>query len=132
MWILNPAAKTDKQLKMMEFLGALMGMSFRSGILLDVYLSRFVWKQIAGIEVTKADLKMVDELFVKNIDEVLEQSKSLTKEEFDAQVGSVYSMSVLLSSGDWYDLIENGRDIPVTKDTAQEYHDKALKARLEE
>jgi hypothetical protein len=57
---------------MMEFLGALMGMSFRSGILLDVYLSRFVWKQIAGIEVTKADLKMVDELFVKNIDEVLE------------------------------------------------------------
>jgi hypothetical protein len=29
---------------MFEFLGALMGMSFRSGILLDLNLSRFTWK----------------------------------------------------------------------------------------
>jgi len=41
---------------MLEFLGALIGMSFRSGILLDMNLSRFVWKQIAGDEVTKKDL----------------------------------------------------------------------------
>lgn len=132
MWILNPDAKSERQLKMMEFLGALMGMSFRSGILLDVSLSRFVWKQVAGIEVTKADLKFVDELFVNSIEDVVAKSKSLSDEEFKQQVGSVYNMNVLLSSGEMVDLIENGGNIPVTKDLAQEYHDKALRARLDE
>jgi hypothetical protein len=56
---------------MMEFLGALAGMSIRSGILLDVNISRFVWKQIVGDTVNKEDLRFVDELFVKDIDRVL-------------------------------------------------------------
>ena len=65
MHVLNPGASTDIQLKMMQFLGALMGMSFRSGILLDLNISRLTWKQIVGDEVTKEDLRFVDEHFVK-------------------------------------------------------------------
>lgn len=103
---------------MMEFLGALMGMSFRSGILLDVSLSRFVWKQIAGIELTKADLRCVDELFVNGIEDVVEKSKSLSDEEFQQQVGSIYNMNVLLSSGEMAYLVDNGGSIPLTKELA--------------
>ena len=72
MFVLNPGSTSDQQLKMIEFLGALMGMSFRSGILLDLFISRFTWKQIVGDEITKDDLRMIDELFVKDIDRIYE------------------------------------------------------------
>lgn len=65
MLVLNPGATTDVQLKMMQYLGALMGMSFRSGILLDLNISRFTWKQVVGEEVTKEDLRLIDDHFVK-------------------------------------------------------------------
>jgi hypothetical protein len=77
MWVLNPGATSDAQLKMLEFLGALMGMSFRSGILLDLNLSRFVWKQIVGRQLTIEDLKFVDELYVKDLENVLEKASQL-------------------------------------------------------
>lgn len=43
-FVLNTGTTSDTGIKMFEFLGALMGMSFRSGILLDLNLSRFTWK----------------------------------------------------------------------------------------
>ena len=115
MWVLNPGANTDSQIKMLEFLGALMGMSFRSGILLDLNLSRFVWKQIVGKQVTIEDLKFVDELFVKDLENVLEKATSLTDEEFAKEFPS-HTMSTLLSNGQVHDLIQNGKNIPLTRD----------------
>lgn len=41
-------------------------------------------------------------------------------------------MSTLLSDGSVVDLVEGGRNVPLTKALAQEFYDKALKARLEE
>jgi E3 ubiquitin-protein ligase HERC2 len=60
MFVLNPQANSETHLKMFEFLGALMGFSIRSGILLDLDISRFVWKQITDDEVTIADLELID------------------------------------------------------------------------
>lgn len=74
MYVLNPGATSEVQLKMIDFLGALFGMSIRSGILLDLNISRFVWKQIAGDEVTKEDLRFIDDLYVKDLDNVLAKS----------------------------------------------------------
>lgn len=132
MWILNPAATTEPQLKMMEFLGALMGMSFRSGILLDINISRFVWKQIVGTPVTIDDLNLCDEMFVKNLFEILEKGPSMTDEEFAKEYGETHTMSILLSNGKSVDLVENGSNIPVTRANITEYFDKAVKVRLEE
>ena len=87
-----------------------MGMSFRSGILLDINISRFVWKQIVGTPVTIDDLNMVDELFVKNLQEVLEKSKTMTDEEFIKEFTD-HTMSTLLSNGEIKDLIDGGRNV---------------------
>lgn len=115
MWVLNPGATTEAQLKMIEFLGALMGMSFRSGILLDVNLSRFIWKQVAGRQLTKEDLPFIDELFVKDLENVLEKSKTLSDEEFDKEFGDTHTMSTLLSNDQVVDLVENGREIQLKR-----------------
>jgi hypothetical protein len=63
---------------MIEFFGALMGMSFRSGILLDLYIFKFTWKQVVEDGITKDNLRMIDECFLKYLDRILESSKSLS------------------------------------------------------
>ena len=132
MWVLNPGASSDVQLKMLEFLGALMGMSFRSGILLDINLSRFIWKQIVGKPLAHKDLILIDEQFAKNLENILADSKSLSDEEFAGKYSSDFTMSTLLSDSSVVDLVEGGRDFALTKSLAQEFYDKALKVRLEE
>ena len=117
---------------MLEFLGALMGMSFRSGILLDINLSRFIWKQIVGKPLARKDLILIDEQFAKNLENILADSKSLSDEEFAGKYSSDFTMSTLLSDSSVVDLVEGGRDIALTKSLAQEFYDKALKVRLEE
>jgi len=92
-----------------------MGMSFRSGILLDLNLSRFIWKQVAGRELTKEDLSFIDTLFVKDLDNVLAKSKTMSDEEFDAEFGETHSMSVMLSNDQVIDLVENGSNIQLKK-----------------
>jgi hypothetical protein len=41
-------------------------------------------------------------------------------------------MSIVLSDSSVLDLVEDGRNIKLTKEKAQEYYDSALKARLGE
>lgn len=51
-------------MQMYEFLGALIGMSVRSGILLSLNLPSFVWKQLTNEEVTIRDLAAIDTMTV--------------------------------------------------------------------
>jgi len=41
---------------------------------------------------------MIDDLFVKDLDRILESSKSMTDEEFNAEFGETHTMSILLSN----------------------------------
>jgi len=131
MLILNPGANTDIQLKMIQYLGALMGMSFRSGILLDLNISRFTWKQVVGEEVNKDDLRLVDDHFVRQLDEIALKSKAMSEAEF-AEEFKDYTMSIILSNDETVDLIPKGKTIPLTKDKVESYCAKALKMRLDE
>jgi hypothetical protein len=53
---------------MYEFLGALIGMSVRSSILMSLNLSSFVWKQFTDEEITIDDLKDIDFMAVNILD----------------------------------------------------------------
>lgn len=131
MLVLNPGATTETQQKMMQYLGALMGMSFRSGILLDLNISRFTWKQIVGEELSKDDLKMIDDHFVRQVDEIAECAKTLSDTEF-AEKFKDYTMSIMQTNGDVVDLVPKGRTITLTKEKAESYCHKAVTYRLEE
>jgi hypothetical protein len=45
---------------MLEFLGVLIGMSVRSGILMTLNFPSFIWKQLTDDELTVNDLKGID------------------------------------------------------------------------
>lgn len=62
-WVINPQATSKKHLRKFHFIGCLMGMSLRTGILLNFNLAPMVWKRLTGDEVTQKDIKDIDELY---------------------------------------------------------------------
>uniref|UniRef100_A0A6P7FTJ3 HECT-type E3 ubiquitin transferase n=1 Tax=Diabrotica virgifera virgifera TaxID=50390 RepID=A0A6P7FTJ3_DIAVI len=66
-FILNPLAKTCLNLNMFRFLGVLMGIAIRTGSPLSLNLAEPVWKQLAGIELTPADLTEIDRDYVPGL-----------------------------------------------------------------
>lgn len=66
-FILNPEAKTCLHLNMFRFLGVLMGIAIRTGSPLSLNLAETVWKQLAGIELTPADLTEIDRDYVPGL-----------------------------------------------------------------
>jgi hypothetical protein len=67
-WTINPTASSNAHSKMFEFLGALIGMSVRSSILMSLNLPSFVWKQLTDEEITIDDLKEIDFMAVNILD----------------------------------------------------------------
>ncbi|CAH0559020.1 unnamed protein product [Brassicogethes aeneus] len=66
-FILNPSSKTCLHLNMFRFLGVLMGIAIRTGSPLSLNLAEPVWKQLAGIELTPADLTEIDRDYVPGL-----------------------------------------------------------------
>lgn len=63
-YLLNPAATSPLHMTMFRFLGMLMGIAIRTGSPLSLNLAEPVWKQLAGMPLTPADLTEVDRDYV--------------------------------------------------------------------
>ncbi|XP_060526978.1 E3 ubiquitin-protein ligase HERC2 [Cylas formicarius] len=63
----NPTATTCLHLNMFRFLGVLMGVAIRTGSPLSLSLAEPVWKQLAGVELTPADLTEIDRDYVPGL-----------------------------------------------------------------
>jgi len=113
-----------------------MGFSIRSGILLDLDISRFVWKQITDDEVTIDDLELSDFQFVKDLKDILAKSKVLGEQEFNSEFKDRFMVTLLSNREETeaivVDLVENGASVPLTKANAQLFYDKSLELRLQE
>merc|ERR1719187_2702943 len=66
-FLLNPSLKTPNQMAMFRFLGLLMGIAIRTGSPLSLNLAEPVWKQLAGMNLTIADLSEVDKDFIPGL-----------------------------------------------------------------
>lgn len=66
-FLLNPLATSQLHMNMFQFLGILMGIAIRTGSPLSLNLAEPVWKQLAGISLTPADLTEVDRGYVPGL-----------------------------------------------------------------
>ncbi|KAK7864133.1 hypothetical protein R5R35_007650 [Gryllus longicercus] len=66
-FLLNPALKSPLHMNMFRFLGVLMGIAIRTGSPLSLSLAEPVWKQLAGLPLTPADLTEVDRDYVPGL-----------------------------------------------------------------
>uniref|UniRef100_A0AAY4E4J6 E3 ubiquitin-protein ligase HERC2 n=1 Tax=Denticeps clupeoides TaxID=299321 RepID=A0AAY4E4J6_9TELE len=81
-FLLNPAAKSPLHINMFRFLGVLLGIAIRTGSPLSLYLAEPVWKQLAGMNLTIADLSEVDKDFIPGLMYIRDNEASA--EEFEA------------------------------------------------
>jgi len=126
-WVINPAATTDAQMKMWKFLGALIGLSLRSGILLSLDLAPIFWKKLAGENITDNDLKEIETNMFNNFETYRNRKakgKSLDKFEL--------TMQTHLSNGDYVELVPGGDKIKVTHDNLEDFIRKTIDMRLNE
>ncbi|XP_021378315.1 E3 ubiquitin-protein ligase HERC2-like isoform X2 [Mizuhopecten yessoensis] len=97
--VLNPMLNSVQHMSMFRFLGVLFGIAIRSGSPLSLNIAEPVWKQLAGMTVTIADLTEVDKDFVPGLMCIKEMDNAaLVAAEMPFSVPSSSGQEINLSS----------------------------------
>ncbi|KAG9492304.1 hypothetical protein GDO78_000687 [Eleutherodactylus coqui] len=124
-FLLNPAAKTTLHLNMFRFLGVLLGIAIRTGSPLSLNLAEPVWKQLAGMNLTIADLSEVDKDFIPGLMYI--RDNEATSEEFEAMI-----LPFTVPSASGQDIQLSSKHTHITLDNRAEYVRLAIGYRLHE
>jgi E3 ubiquitin-protein ligase HUWE1 len=104
-----------EHLMFFKFIGRIIGKALYEGRVLDCHFSRAVYKQIMGKVVNLKDMETLDLEYYKSLEWMLNNDiTDIITETFSVEVEAFGEMQVV-------DLIENGREIPVTEDNKHEY-----------
>lgn len=117
-------------MKMLEFLGALIGMSVRSGILMNLHLPSFFWKQLTDEELTIKDLDLIDSMTVNVLENLRGIEAKMGEEEF--LHGYELAFTTILSNGEEIEMVPGGKNIKVNYSNLKDYIDKTIQTRLSE
>ncbi|CAD0092435.1 unnamed protein product [Aureobasidium mustum] len=121
----NPMSNiNDEHLTFFKFVGRIIGKAMYEGRVLDCHFSRAVYRRILGKPVSLKDMETLDLDYYKSLCWILENDiTDVTFETFSVEVDRFGETEVV-------DLIENGRDIPVTEENKQEYVRLVVEHRL--
>lgn len=100
-FLLNPHAKSTLHINMFNFLGILMGIAIRTGSPLSLNLAEPVWKQLAGMPLTLADLTEIDRDYIPGllcIRDMGAEDKELNTLDMPFSIPSSAGVDVPLSS----------------------------------
>uniref|UniRef100_A0A8C3HB67 E3 ubiquitin-protein ligase HERC2 n=1 Tax=Chrysemys picta bellii TaxID=8478 RepID=A0A8C3HB67_CHRPI len=124
-FLLNPAAKSLLHMNMFRFLGVLLGVAIRTGSPLSLNLAEPVWKQLAGMNLTIADLSEVDKDFIPGLMYI--RDNEATSEEFEAM-----SLPFTVPNASGQDIQLSSKYTHITLDNRAEYVRLAINYRLHE
>lgn len=104
-----------EHLMFFKFIGRIIGKALYEGRVLDCHFSRAVYKQIMGKQVNLKDMETLDLEYYKSLEWMLHNDiTDIITETFSVEVEAFGVMQVV-------DLIEDGRNVPVTEDNKHEY-----------
>ncbi|KAK0097381.1 hypothetical protein PV326_002182 [Microctonus aethiopoides] len=124
-FLLNPMAKSPLHKTMFQFLGILMGIAIRTGSPLSLNLAEPVWKQIAGVPLTPADLTEVDRDYVPGLICIRDMDSN-------EKVFQTLEMPFSTPSAVGHDVPLSSRYRKITPENRNEYVRLALNYRLHE
>ncbi|ELV11273.1 E3 ubiquitin-protein ligase HERC2 [Tupaia chinensis] len=124
-FLLSPAARAPVHCSMFRFLGVLLGIAIRTGSPLSLSLAEPVWKQLAGMSLTIADLSEVDKDFIPGLMYI--RDNEATSEEFEAM-----SLPFAVPSAGGQDVQLSSKYTHITLDSRAEYVRLAINYRLHE
>jgi E3 ubiquitin-protein ligase HUWE1 len=114
----------DEHLVTFKFVGRIIGKALYEGRHLDAHFSRAVYRRILGKSVSLKDMESLDLDYYKSLVWILENDiTDVTFETFS------YDME-RFGVTETVDLIENGRNVPVTQENKQEYVRLVVEYRL--
>ncbi len=131
-WIPNvfpPNKSIPKKIqKQYRFVGQLLGMAIRKKYYLDLKFPVLLWKQLLNEKITIEDIEAIDIqsfTFINEMEKNIEQIKSMDADhDIDSLFSSIMSelqFDVVSSSGETYELIPGGKEIPITAANFKHY-----------
>lgn len=122
----NKLSKINEEhhLDFFKFIGRIIGKALYEGRALDCHFSRAVYKRILGKGVSIKDMETLDLDYYKSLLWMLENDiTEIITETFSVETNDFGVTETV-------DLIENGRNIPVTEENKQEYVQRVVEYRL--
>ena len=114
----------QEHLMFFKFIGRVIGKALYEGRALDCHFSRAVYKRILGKTVSIKDMETLDLDYYKSLLWMLENDiAEIITETFSIETEAFGVTEIV-------DLVENGRNIPVTDDNKQEYVQLVVEYRL--
>nr|POE65975.1 e3 ubiquitin-protein ligase tom1-like [Quercus suber] len=114
----------DEHLLFFKFIGRIIGKALYEGRVLDCYFSRAVYRRMLGKSVSLKDMESLDLDYYKSLVWILENDiTDITFETFSVEFDRFGVTETV-------DLVENGRNIPVTEENKQEYVRLVVEYRL--
>jgi hypothetical protein len=118
----------NKFKKQYQFIGQLIGMAIRKKHYLNLKFPLLFWKQLIGEEITIKDIEAIDIqsfAIIKEMENYIEKNQLIDSDTdinylFDS-ILSELQFDIISSSGQTYELIPGGQDIPVTAKNFKEY-----------
>lgn len=105
----------DEHLMFFKFIGRIIGKALFEGRLLDCYFSRAVYKRILGKPVSVKDMESFDPDYYKSLSWMLQNDiTDIITEMFSVEDDEFGVIKI-------HDLVENGRNIPVTEENKHDY-----------
>lgn len=125
-FMLNPHASSDYHLRLFRFLGNVLGIAIRTGEAIDLNLAPPMWKLIAGLALTQADVEEMDVAFVRT----LRWWRSSDAPQDDAAFAALdLSAQTPTASGRLVSLLQ---EPTVTRHTCEQFVTSSLQYRLHE
>lgn len=121
----NKLSKVNEEhLDFFKFIGRIIGKALYEGRALDCHFSRAVYKRILGNSVSIKDMETLDLDYYKSLLWMLENDiTEIITETFSIETDDFGVTEIV-------DLIENGRNIPVTEENKHEYVQRVVEYRL--
>ncbi|EGC43241.1 DNA binding protein [Histoplasma capsulatum var. duboisii H88] len=114
----------QEHLMFFKFIGRIIGKALYEGRVLDCHFSRAVYKRILGKSVSIKDMETLDLDYYKSLLWMLENDiTDILTENFSVESDDFGEKQTI-------DLVENGRNIPVTQENKEEYVQRVVEYRL--
>lgn len=129
-WTINPSSTSPHHLEMYKFFGAMIGMAFRSGHVMDLRFPPMFWMKFIGDPVTLDDLAGSDAYAVQAIRDLEKNKDTIPRDMFEDTMDLHFTTQ--LSNGETVPICPDGESRKVTYDDIAEYHKLILETRASE
>ncbi|CAF4049999.1 unnamed protein product [Rotaria sp. Silwood2] len=125
--------------KQYRFIGQLMGMAIRKKNYLDLKFPDLLWKQLLGEHIAMKDIEAIDiqsSAIIKEMEHNIQKNQAIN---IDSDINYLFSnimsevrFNIVSSAGHIYELIPDGKNIPITANNFKEYCTRHREYRLNE